>query len=120
MYGSVFRFEGRATVFDPRSEASPCYRCLHPYPPPPGEVPTCHEAGVIGVLPGVIGVIQATEALKLIVGIGRLLVGRLLLYDALDMTFREVKVPKDPGCPLCSKHPKIKGLIDYEQFCSGV
>ena len=118
IYGSVFQFEGRATVFIPND--GPCYRCLHPLPPPPGEVPTCQEAGVLGVLPGLIGLIQATEALKLILGIGKSLKGRLLLYDALSMSFNELKIKRDPGCPLCGKNPKIRGLVDYEQFCSGI
>lgn len=118
VYGSVFQFEGRATLFVPGD--GPCYRCLHPFPPPPGEVPSCQEAGVLGVLPGLIGLIQATEAIKLILGLGNPLKGRLLLYDALSMTFREVKIKKDPDCPLCGKNPKIKDLIDYEHFCSGV
>jgi len=116
VYGSVFRFEGRATVFKP--DEGPCYRCLHPFPPPPGEVPSCQEAGVLGVLPGVIGLFQATETLKLILGIGKSLVGRLALYDALDLTLREVKIKKDPNCPLCSSKPTIKDLIDYKKFCS--
>lgn len=118
VYGSVFQFEGRATLFVPGD--GPCYRCLHPFPPPPGEVPSCQEAGVLGVLPGLIGLVQATEAIKLILGLGNPLKGRLLLYDALSMTFREVKIKKDPDCPLCGKNPKIKDLIDYEHFCSGV
>ena len=118
VYGSVFRFEGRATVFIP--DDGPCYRCLHPFPPPPGEIPSCQEAGVLGVLPGLIGLIQATETLKFILGLGKSLKGRLLLYDALDMSFKEVKLKKDPNCPLCGKNPKIKELIDYEHFCSGV
>ncbi len=117
VYGSVFQFEGRATVFVP--DKGPCYRCLHPFPPPPGEVPSCQEAGVLGVLPGLIGLIQATETIKLILGLGNSLKGRLLLYDALNLSFREVKIKKDPNCPLCSKNPKIKELIDYEHFCSG-
>jgi len=117
VYGSVFQFEGRATVFVP--DSGPCYRCLHPFPPPPGEVPSCQEAGVLGVVPGTIGLIQATETVKLILGLGKSLKGRLLLYDALDMSFRQVKIHKDPNCPLCGDKPKIKKLIDYEHFCSG-
>ncbi len=114
-YGSIFRFEGQASVFATRN--GPCYRCLYPEPPPPGLVPSCAEGGVLGVLPGIIGVIQATEALKLIAGIGEPLIGRFLLYDALKMRFRELKVPKDPECPVCGLHPTITKLIDYEQFC---
>jgi sulfur-carrier protein adenylyltransferase/sulfurtransferase len=114
-YGSIFRFEGQASVFATKS--GPCYRCLYPEPPPPGLVPSCAEGGVLGVLPGIIGVIQATEALKLIAGIGEPLIGRFLLYDALKMRFRELKVPKDPECPACGLHPTITRLIDYEQFC---
>ena len=95
----------------------PCYRCLYPEPPPPGLVPSCAEGGVLGVLPGVIGTIQATEALKLVLGAGSTLVGRLLLYDAWSMKFRELKLRRDPACPICGDHPSIKGLIDYEQFC---
>jgi adenylyltransferase/sulfurtransferase len=114
-YGSIFRFEGQASVFATRN--GPCYRCLYPEPPPPGLVPSCAEGGVLGVLPGIIGVIQATEALKLIAGIGEPLIGRFLLYDALKMRFREFKVPKDPECPVCGLHPTITRLIDYEQFC---
>jgi len=117
IYGSVFQFEGRATVFVP--DDGPCYRCLHPFPPPAGEVPSCQEAGVLGVLPGLIGLIQATETIKLILGLGKSLKGRLLLYDALSLSFREVKIKKDPNCPLCGEKPKIKSLINYEQFCSG-
>jgi adenylyltransferase/sulfurtransferase len=114
-YGSIFRFEGQASVFATKN--GPCYRCLYPEPPPPGLVPSCAEGGVLGVLPGIIGVIQATEALKLIAGIGEPLIGRFLLYDALKMRFRELKVPKDPECPVCGLHPTITKLIDYEQFC---
>ncbi|HTL47340.1 MAG TPA: molybdopterin-synthase adenylyltransferase MoeB [Verrucomicrobiae bacterium] len=115
IYGSIFRFDGLATVF--KSDEGPCYRCLYPEPPPPGMVPSCAEGGVLGILPGVIGLIQATEAVKLLVGIGRTLVGRLLVYDALQMTFRELKLKKDPNCPVCGKNPTITQLIDYEQFC---
>jgi sulfur-carrier protein adenylyltransferase/sulfurtransferase len=114
-YGSIFRFEGQASVFATKN--GPCYRCLYPEPPPPGLVPSCAEGGVLGVLPGVIGVIQATEAIKLISGIGEPLIGRFLLYDALKMRFRELKVPKDPDCPVCGTHPTVTKLIDYEQFC---
>src|SRR6516162_1301079 len=114
-YGSIFRFEGQASVFATRE--GPCYRCLYPEPPPPGLVPSCAEGGVLGVLPGIIGVIQATEAVKLILGVGEPLVGRFLIYDALRMKFRELKLRKDPECPVCGTHPTITELIDYEQFC---
>jgi molybdopterin/thiamine biosynthesis adenylyltransferase/rhodanese-related sulfurtransferase len=114
-YGSIFRFEGQASVF--ATKDGPCYRCLYPEPPPPGLVPSCAEGGVLGVLPGIIGVIQATEAVKLITGIGEPLIGRFLLYDALKMRFRELKVPKDPECPVCGKNPTVTKLIDYDQFC---
>jgi molybdopterin/thiamine biosynthesis adenylyltransferase/rhodanese-related sulfurtransferase len=114
-YGSIFRFEGQASVFS--TKAGPCYRCLYPEPPPPGLVPSCAEGGVLGVLPGVIGVIQATESIKLITGIGEPLIGRFLIYDALRMRFRELKLRKDPDCPVCGTHPTVKKLIDYEQFC---
>jgi adenylyltransferase/sulfurtransferase len=114
-YGSIFRFEGQASVF--ATEGGPCYRCLYPEPPPPGLVPSCAEGGVLGVLPGVIGTIQATEAIKLILGAGSTLVGRLLLYDAWLMRFRELKLRRDPECPVCGDRPTIKELIDYEQFC---
>ena len=114
-YGSIFRFEGQASVFS--TKEGPCYRCLYPEPPPPGLVPSCAEGGVLGVLPGIIGVIQATEAIKLLTGIGEPLIGRFLLYDALKMRFRELKVPKDPECPVCGKNPTVTKLIDYEQFC---
>jgi len=115
IYGSIFRFDGQASVFAP--PAGPCYRCLYPEPPPPGMVPSCAEGGVLGILPGVIGCIQATEAIKLILGKGDTLIGRLLLYDALEMRFRELKVRRNPQCPLCGDQPTIKQLIDYEQFC---
>jgi len=115
VYGSIFRFEGQASVFYARE--GPCYRCLYPEPPPPGLVPSCAEGGVLGILPGVIGVIQATETVKLILGKGEPLIGRLLLYDALKMSFRELKLRKDPSCPICGENPTIKELIDYEQFC---
>ena len=114
-YGSIFRFEGQASVFGMKN--GPCYRCLYPEPPPPGLVPSCAEGGVLGVLPGIIGVIQATEAIKLLTGVGEPLVGRFLLYDALKMRFRELKVPKDPDCPVCGTHPTVTKLIDYQQFC---
>jgi sulfur-carrier protein adenylyltransferase/sulfurtransferase len=114
-YGSIFRFEGQASVFG--TSEGPCYRCLYPEPPPPGLVPSCAEGGVLGVLPGIIGVIQATEAIKLILGVGEPLIGRFLIYDALRMRFRELKLRKDPDCPVCGTHPTIKTLIDYEQFC---
>lgn len=115
VYGSIFRFEGQASVF--WAEQGPCYRCLYPEPPPPGLVPSCAEGGVLGVLPGIIGTIQANEALKLILGVGEPLVGRLLLFDALAMRFREMKLRKDPDCPVCGVAPTITALIDYEQFC---
>jgi len=115
IYGSIFRFDGLATVF--KADEGPCYRCLYPEPPPPGLVPSCAEGGVLGILPGVIGLIQATEAIKLIVGIGRTLVGRLMVYDALQMTFRELKLKKDPECPMCGPNATIKQLMDYEAFC---
>ncbi|PWU00784.1 MAG: molybdenum cofactor biosynthesis protein MoeB [Terriglobia bacterium] len=115
VYGSIFRFEGQATVF--AYEGGPCYRCLYPEPPPPGLVPSCAEGGVLGILPGTIGLIQATETVKLILGIGEPLVGRLLLYDALGMRFRELKLRKNPECPVCGEHRTITRLIDYHQFC---
>ena len=115
VYGSIFRFEGQATVFC--APSGPCYRCLYPEPPPPGMVPNCAEAGVLGVLPGIIGLIQATEAVKLILGAGESLVGRLLMYDALGMRFREVRIRRDPTCPICGDNRSIHALIDYDQFC---
>jgi adenylyltransferase/sulfurtransferase len=115
VYGSIFRFEGQATVF--AYEGGPCYRCLYPEPPPPGLVPSCAEGGVLGILPGTIGLIQATETVKLILGIGEPLVGRLLLYDALGMRFRELKLRKNPHCPVCGTNPTVTRLIDYHQFC---
>jgi len=115
VYGSIFRFEGQASVFN--YEDSPCYRCLYPEPPPPGLVPSCAEGGVLGVLPGTIGAIQATEAIKILLGIGTSLSGRLLLYDALHMSFDEVRLRKNPNCPICSQNRTIHELIDYEQFC---
>jgi sulfur-carrier protein adenylyltransferase/sulfurtransferase len=114
-YGSIFRFEGQASVF--AAKDGPCYRCLYPEPPPPGLVPSCAEGGVLGILPGLIGVIQATEAIKLILGIGEPLIGRLLLVDALKLRFRELKLRKNPDCPVCGTHPTVTKLIDYEQFC---
>ena len=115
VYGSIFRFDGQASVFF--AEQGPCYRCLFPEPPPPGLVPSCAEGGVLGVLPGTIGSIQAAEALKLILGIGESLIGRLLLYDALDMSFFTVKLKKNPSCKICGENPEITELIDYEDFC---
>src|SRR3989338_4036028 len=115
IYGSIFRFDVQATVFAPFK--GPCYRCLYPEPPPPGMVPSCAEGGVLGVLPGIIGVIQATEAVKLIIGKGEPLIGRLLLYNALKMEFREVKLRRNPACPVCGDAPTIKELVDYEEFC---
>lgn len=131
VYGSIFRFEGQATVFDPRPRrdvfgedcerpdepAGPCYRCLYPEPPPPGMVPSCAEGGVLGVLPGVIGCIQATEAIKIILGKGKLLTNRLIRYNALDMQFKEFRLRRDPACPVCGDEPTITELIDYEMFC---
>ncbi len=114
-YASIFRFEGQASVF--ATEEGPCYRCLYPEPPPPGLVPSCAEGGVLGILPGLLGIIQATEVIKLILGTGEPLVGRLLLVDALAMRFRELKLHKNPDCPACGTHPTITKLIDYEQFC---
>jgi adenylyltransferase/sulfurtransferase len=116
VYGSIFRFEGQASVFAPHL-GGPCYRCLYPEPPPPGLVPSCAEGGVLGVLPGTIGVIQATEILKLALGRGVTLLNRLLLFNALDMRFRELKLRRDPQCPICGENPTITELIDYEQFC---
>jgi adenylyltransferase/sulfurtransferase len=115
VYGSIFRFEGQASVF--YAEEGPCYRCLYPEPPPPGLVPSCAEGGVLGILPGAIGTIQATETVKLILGIGEPLIGRLLLYDALGMSFREMKLRKDPKCPVCGENPTVTELIDYQEFC---
>jgi adenylyltransferase/sulfurtransferase len=115
VYGSIFRFEGQASVF--YAEEGPCYRCLFPEPPPPGLVPSCAEGGVLGILPGTIGAIQATEAIKLLLGIGEPLIGRLLLYDALNMSFDYVRLRKNPNCPVCSENPTLTELIDYEQFC---
>jgi adenylyltransferase/sulfurtransferase len=115
VYGSIFRFDGQATVFFPPH--GPCYRCLYPEPPPPDLVPNCAEGGVLGILPGLIGVVQATETVKLILGAGEPLIGRLLLYDALEMTFREMKVRKNPRCPICGPEPTIRALVDYHEFC---
>ena len=116
-FGAIFRFEGQASVFGAKN--GPCYRCVYPEPPPPGLVPSCAEAGVFGILPGVIGTIQATETIKLILGVGETLVGRLLVYDAMRMAFRELRVPKDPDCPVCGPHPTVRALIDYDEFCGG-
>src|SRR5437588_7257543 len=115
VYGTIFRFDGQASVFYPPQ--GPCYRCLYPEPPPPGEVPSCAEGGVLGILPGFIGIVQATEAVKLILGKGSPLIGRLLLYDALQMSVQEFKVRRNPKCPLCGDAPTITKLIDYDQFC---
>jgi adenylyltransferase/sulfurtransferase len=115
VYASIFRFEGQASIF--ATEAGPCYRCLYPEPPPPGLVPSCAEGGVLGVLPGLLGVIQATEVIKLILGAGEPLIGRLLLVDALAMRFRELRVRRNPECPVCGANPTVKELIDYNQFC---
>jgi len=114
-YGSIFRFEGQASVF--ATKEGPCYRCLYPEPPPPGLVPSCAEGGVLGILPGLVGIIQATEVIKLILGIGDSLAGRLLLVDALSMQFRTLKLRKNPDCPVCGTHPTVTALIDYDQFC---
>jgi len=115
VYGSIFRFEGQASVFATKS--GPCYRCLYPEPPPPGVVPSCAEGGVLGILPGLVGVIQATETIKLILGLGETLSGRLLMIDAQTMRFRELKLRKSPDCPVCGAHPTVTKLIDYNQFC---
>jgi adenylyltransferase/sulfurtransferase len=115
VYGSIFRFEGQASVFDSRN--GPCYRCLYPEPPPPGSVPSCAEGGVLGVLPGIIAMIQATETLKLLTGVGSTLTGRLLLFDALEMEWNEFRLKKDPDCPVCGKNPSVTELIDYHGFC---
>jgi molybdopterin/thiamine biosynthesis adenylyltransferase/rhodanese-related sulfurtransferase len=116
VYGSIYRFQGMASVFAPHL-GGPCYRCWYPEPPPPGAVPSCAEAGVLGVICGIIGNIQATEAIKLIIGQGALLMGRLLRFDAMAMTFRELRIPRDPQCPVCGTHPTITALIDYQEFC---
>jgi molybdopterin/thiamine biosynthesis adenylyltransferase len=120
--GSIFMFEGQVTVYHPAvpergMEGGPCYRCLYPDPPPPGEIPSCAEAGVLGVLPGIVGSLQALEAIKLILGAGEPLIGRLLMVDTLDMEFRTLNVPRDPDCPVCGENPTVTELIDYEQFC---
>ncbi len=115
VYGSIFRFDGQASVFFPPH--GPCYRCLYPEPPPPGEVPSCAEGGVLGILPGLVGCIQATEAIKILLGVGSPLIGRLLLYDAMQMKFQEFKIRRNPKCPICGDAPTITKLIDYEQFC---
>ena len=115
VYGSIFRFEGQASVF--ATEQGPCYRCLYPEPPPPGLVPSCAEGGVLGILPGLVGVMQATEVIKLILGKGEPLIGRLLLIDALNMKFRELKLRKNRDCPVCGTHPTVTKLIDYDEFC---
>jgi molybdopterin/thiamine biosynthesis adenylyltransferase len=117
VHGSIYRFEGQVTVFDPG--AGPCYRCLYPAPPPPELAPSCAEGGVLGVLPGIVGSLQASEALKLVLGTGDTLTGRLLLFDALHTTFDEVSVRKDPACPVCGTHPTITDYIDYVEFCAG-
>ena len=114
--GSIFRFEGQATVYN-SGEGGPCYRCLYPEPPPPGEVPSCAEGGVLGVLPGMVGVMQATEVVKLILGLGSSLMGRMVLYDALEMSFREVRLRRNVECPVCGDNPTVTELIDYNQFC---
>jgi sulfur-carrier protein adenylyltransferase/sulfurtransferase len=116
IYGSIFRFDGQCTVFAPHL-GGPCYRCMFPEPPPPGMVPSCAEGGVLGVLPGIIGVMQAIEAIKMIIGIGESLIGRLVSFDALKLRFKEFKIRKDPNCPICGDHPTIHELIDYDQFC---
>jgi adenylyltransferase/sulfurtransferase len=118
VYGSIHRFEGQASVF--AAPGGPCYRCLHPDPPPAGLIPSCAEAGVLGVLPGLIGTVQATEAIKLLTGIGEPLVGRLLLYDALRLRFREVVLPRDPDCPVCGDRPTIRDLVAYDRACASV
>jgi adenylyltransferase/sulfurtransferase len=115
VYGAVFRFEGQASVF--HATLGPCYRCLYPEPPPPGLVPSCAEGGVLGVLPGIVGSLQALEALKLVLGVGESLVGRLVLVDGLTLRFRELALRKDPACPVCGEHPTVRELIDYEAFC---
>jgi sulfur-carrier protein adenylyltransferase/sulfurtransferase len=115
VYGSIFRFEGQASIF--ATEDGPCYRCLYPEPPPPGLVPSCAEGGVLGILPGLVGIIQATEVIKLVLGVGEPLIGRLLLVDSLGMRFRELKLRKNADCPACGTHPTVTELIDYDQFC---
>jgi len=115
VHASIFRFEGQASVF--YAKEGPCYRCLYPEPPPPGEIPSCAEGGVLGILPGLLGIIQATEVIKLIIGIGTPLIGRLMMFDALDMSMRELQIDKNPDCPICSASPTIDRLVDYEMFC---
>ena len=115
MYGSIFRFEGQLSIFG--TPDGPCYRCLFPEPPPPGAVPSCAEGGVLGILPGTIGAMQATEAVKLLLGIGRPMIGRMLIYDALEMDVMELKIKKNQDCPVCGDNPTVTELIDYEQFC---
>ncbi|HEY7534618.1 MAG TPA: molybdopterin-synthase adenylyltransferase MoeB [Thermodesulfobacteriota bacterium] len=115
VYGSIFRFEGQVSVFD--AKRGPCYRCLYPEPPPPGMVPSCAEGGVLGILPGIIGTLQAAEAIKLLLGKGNTLIGKLLFLDVMEMKIRELKLRKDPNCPICGENPTIKRLIDYEEFC---
>ncbi len=115
IYGSIYQFDGQVSVFRPKE--GPCYRCLFPAPPPPGAVPSCAEAGVLGVLPGIVGTLQALETIKLILGIGKPLIGRLLIFDALEMEFTEVRIRRDPNCPVCGDSPTITELIDYDQFC---
>ena len=117
VYASIFRFEGQVSVFDARR--GPCYRCLFPEPPPPGLVPSCADGGVLGVLPGIVGSLQTNEAIKLAAGIGETLIGRLLLFDALVTEFSEVRVERNPDCPVCGEHPTITEYIDYVEFCSG-
>ena len=117
VHGSIFRFEGQTTVFEPKK--GPCYRCLFPEPPPPELAPSCAEGGVLGVLPGIVGSLQASEALKLVLGIGDTLTGRLLLFDALETTFTEVALRRDPDCPVCGDSPSITEYIDYVEFCAG-
>lgn len=116
VYGSIFQFDGQMTVFNSH-EGGPCYRCLYPFPPPPGSVPSCQQAGVIGILPGIVGSIQAAEAIKLVLGIGESLSGRLLTFEALSMQFYELKIRRNPECPVCGENPTITELIDYEEFC---
>jgi sulfur-carrier protein adenylyltransferase/sulfurtransferase len=121
VWGSIYRFDGQASVFAPKQvEDAPCYRCLYPEPPPPGMVPSCAEGGVLGVLCASIGAIQVNEAIKLLTGIGEPLVGQLMIYDALEMEYRKLRVRKDPNCALCGEHPTVTGLIDYETFCGAV
>jgi len=115
VHGSIFQFEGQATVFSPRK--GPCYRCLYPVPPPPGMAPSCQEAGVLGVLPGIVGNVQAIEAIKVLLDIGRPLIGHLLLFNALNMEFKKLKLRQDPECPICGENPTIHELINYEEFC---